>query len=87
MAEHRADDGIYEALHRRDSNPQREKTNRQWLESMTDEELACWLDSHIESCAVCSHLTSKGCEIPNNGYDCLRGRLNWLRMEHKERKE
>ena len=61
--------------------------NRQWLESMSDEELACWLDAHIESCAACSHLTRKGCEIPNNGYDCLRGRLNWLRMEHKERKK
>ena len=62
-------------------------SNRQWLAGMSDEELACWLDSHIESCAACSHFTSKGCEIPNNGYDCLRGRLNWLRMEHKERKK
>ena len=65
-----------------------QNNNRRWLESMSDEELACWLDSHIESCAACSHFNVNGkyCDIPGDGYDCLRGRLNWLRMEHKERK-
>jgi len=64
-----------------------QNNNRRWLEGMSDEELACWLDSHIESCAACSHFNGKCCDIPGNGYDCLRGRLNWLKMDHKERKE
>ncbi len=60
-------------------------TNRDWLESMPDNELACWLDKHIDACCVCSHKKGNACEIPDNGYDCLRGRLEWLKQEHKER--
>jgi hypothetical protein len=58
--------------------------NREWLAQMSDNELACWLDKHIDACCVCSHKKGNTCEIPDNGYDCLRGRLAWLKMEHKE---
>lgn len=59
-------------------------TNREWLAGLTDDELAEWLDFHVDACCICSHkLENGGCDIPDEGYDCLNGRKKWLGQKHK----
>lgn len=62
-------------------------TNRQWLETLTDEEFAKW---HVEiGCGSCAHNPEKG--FCNNlsgivSFDpncCADGTAKWLQMEHK----
>ena len=63
-------------------------TNRQWLETLTDEELAKWRVS-LE-CRSCAHNPEKG--FCNNlsgivSFDpncCIDGTAQWLKQEHKE---
>ena len=59
-------------------------TNRQWLASMSDEQLAKWLDYHIDACCICSHKVGHGCDIPGDGFDCENGRREWLKQEHED---
>lgn len=63
-------------------------TNRQWLESLTDEELAQWNVS--VGCGSCVHNPEKG--FCNNLSDissfekdcCVDGIAKWLKQEHME---
>ena len=63
-------------------------TNRQWLETLTDEEFAVWCDEHV-GCDTCAHKPEKG--FCNNLSDiasfneahCIDGTAKWLQMEHK----
>ena len=34
-------------------------TNREWLETLTDEEFAVWCDEHV-GCNTCAHKPEKG---------------------------
>lgn len=63
-------------------------TNRQWLETLTDEELAKW---HVEiGCGSCAYNPERG--FCNNlsgavSFDearCIDGTAKWMSMEHKE---
>ena len=63
-------------------------TNREWLQTLTDEELAKW---HVEiGCGSCAHNPEKG--FCNNLSDiasfekdcCIDGTVKWLNAEHKE---
>lgn len=63
-------------------------TNREWLETLTDEELAKW--NYEIGCGMCAHNPEKGfCEnfqTPHN-FDrnyCIDGTAKWMSMEHKE---
>ena len=59
-------------------------TNGDWIRSMTDEQLAEFLDRLIDSpCIYCRNGDGISCDMPDNGYDCLRERLAWLKQEHK----
>ena len=51
-------------------------TNREWLENLSDEELAETLDF----CTVCSYRDVRFC----NNNICSKGITQWLREEHKE---
>lgn len=51
-------------------------TNREWLENLSDEELAETLDF----CAVCAYRDVRFC----NNNICSKGITQWLREEHKE---
>ena len=56
------------------------RTNRQWLESLTDEELARMLLGP-SICDYCVYRRENGgCSV--NGNNCEGGCLNWLRAEH-----
>ena len=62
-------------------------TNRQWLETLTDEELAKW---HVEiGCGSCAHNPKKGIcfnlsgIISFNEAHCIDGTAKWLQMKHK----
>lgn len=63
-------------------------TNREWLETLTDEELAKWRVS--VDCRSCAHNPEKG--FCNNLTDiasfdqncCIDGTAQWLKQEHKE---
>ena len=63
-------------------------TNRQWLETLTDEEFAKW---HVEiGCGSCAHNPEKGfCYnisglVSFNKAYCIDGTAQWLKQEHKE---
>lgn len=64
-------------------------TNRQWLETLTDEELAKWRVS--VGCKSCAHNPEKGFCNNLNGivaFDpncCVDGTAKWLQTEHKEK--
>lgn len=63
-------------------------TNRQWLSTLTDEELAKW--HQTVGCGSCAHNPEKG--FCNNLSDiasfekdcCVDGTVKWLQEEHKE---
>lgn len=62
-------------------------TNRQWLETLTDEELAKWRVS--VDCRSCAHNPEKGfCNnLSGISFDpncCIDGTAKWLQQEHKE---
>lgn len=50
-------------------------TNREWLESLSDEELA----KIIRHCRMCVHLGEE-C-LTNKPYDCNSGNVLWLQSE------
>ena len=52
-------------------------TNADKLRSMTDEELAEWLDE-CAGCSICKKYPTQ-CDI-----DCYSGHLEWLKQEVKE---
>ena len=63
-------------------------TNREWLATLTDEELAKW---HVEiGCGSCAHNPKKGiCYnlsgiISFNEVHCIDGTAKWLQTEHKD---
>ena len=61
-------------------------TNRQWLESLSDEELAAELDDWL--CFHCIHNRGRDMAhcVLENGYDeaiCRSGTTKWLKNEHK----
>lgn len=62
-------------------------TNRQWMESLSDEEFAKW---HVEiGCGSCVHNPERGyCKNLTKGVTfesdyCTDGMAKWLKMEHK----
>lgn len=65
-------------------------TNREWLASLTDEELAKELI--IDICSHClysvfSEITDTyQCLRPGDGRGCRHGITDWLKAEHKEGK-
>lgn len=67
----------------------RKMTNREWLETLTDEEFAVWCDEYV-GCDTCAHKPEKG--FCNNLSDiasfekdcCIDGTAQWLQAEHKE---
>lgn len=62
-------------------------TNREWLETLTDEEFAKW--SIEVGCGMCAYNPDRG--FCNNITDiapfeqncCINGTAKWLQMEHK----
>lgn len=64
-------------------------TNRQWLETLTDEEFAKW--NFNMDCGMCAYNPDRGvCENISYGgnFDenrCIDGVTKWLQMEHKEK--
>lgn len=57
-------------------------TNREWLESLSDEELAETLDS----CTVCARKNTRFC-CDNIEKTCSKGVQEWLQQEHNTRRE
>lgn len=56
-------------------------TNREWLESLSDEELAHFIDNaHSDNCYACAFQSDTCAGI----YDCLNGIKYWLQSEHKD---
>lgn len=60
-------------------------TNREWLESLSDEKLAKFLynlsKKFFGSCEICSSRLMKCIE---NKEECPNGIRKWLKAEHKE---
>lgn len=54
-------------------------TNREWLESLSDEELA----ETLYSCTVCARKNTRFC-CDNIEKTCSKGVQEWLKQEHKE---
>jgi len=54
-------------------------TNREWLQSLSDEVLADYYEG-IRPCAVCVYAESNCMQDGS----CESGILRWLRAEHKE---
>lgn len=59
---------------------QKPLTNREWLESLSDDELVFHLLTECLNCEY--HNLTAGCVAPR-GKDCKDGILAWLRAEHK----
>lgn len=64
-------------------------TNREWLETLTDEEFAKW--NFEIGCGMCAHNPEKGMCDNLRGIEalidedyCIDGIAKWLQMEHKE---
>ena len=55
-------------------------TNRQWLESLTDEELAKALSVGI--CLLCGFFATSSCLDDECNLRCSEGLVNWLQTEH-----
>ena len=53
-------------------------TNREWLESLSDEELA----KRMTGCVKCSF-----CDVCHGDYNCDVGHLKWLQTEHKDKED
>jgi hypothetical protein len=58
------------------------KTNADYIRSMTDEELAKWLDYEYSRCEWCNidKIGTDDC----SDIDCTACILDWLKEEHKE---
>lgn len=54
-------------------------TNREWLESLSDEELAKWIEGNFIGCAVCMQKECDGASV-----ECIEGYKKFLQAEHKE---
>lgn len=63
-------------------------TNRQWLETLTDEEFAKW--NYEIGCGMCSYNPERGICYNFSGiisFDearCIDGTAQWLKQEYKE---
>ena len=63
-------------------------TNRQWLETLTDKELAKW--NFERECGMCAYNPERGiCKnlSDRSNFDrnsCIDGIAKWLQAEHKE---
>ncbi len=64
------------------------KTNAYHIRSMTDEELAEWMEAHNVSCGIFSEYVACGGEVVFGDNtcdcDCATHYLNWLRQPYKE---
>lgn len=59
-------------------------TNREWLESLSDEDFA---DTISETCEkVCTYYNKHSLETCTR-YNCMTGIAEWLRAEHKQPKK
>lgn len=56
-------------------------TNREWLESLSDEELAKELDKDCKH--FCKRFEAKT-KCYKSYEDCVKGHLEWLQAEHKD---
>ena len=56
-------------------------TNREWLNSLSDEELAKWLDK-IANCTVCVNHVAGGSSCLMS--DCVGGISRWLKQKRTE---
>lgn len=66
----------------------RKMTNREWLQTLTDEEFAKW--HQTVGCGSCAHNPEKGIcfnllsgIVSFNEAHCIDGTAKWLQMEHK----
>lgn len=59
------------------------QTNRQWLESLSDEELARRIDI-LRGCDSCIYNEDGKSMFCNHTDDCREGIIKWLQAEHKE---
>ena len=63
-------------------------TNREWLQTLTDKELAKW--NFEVDCGMCAHNSEKGiCKNLSDRYifdrnRCIDGIEKWLQAEHKD---
>lgn len=60
-------------------------TNREWLMSLSDEELAklySQLVAHV-FCSCCDYVKKESCHDAHDGA-CFEARVKWLNAEHKE---
>lgn len=64
-------------------------TNREWLNTLSDEEFAKW--SYEIGCGMCAYNSEKGfcdnlsCVVSFKEDRCINGTTQWLQMEHKEK--
>lgn len=56
-------------------------TNRQWLESLSDDEFIDKLFYMFVTSGICEHVPDNEC---NEDSDCQKCRLAWLQAEHNE---
>lgn len=56
-------------------------TNRQWLESLSDQKYIDNVFYMFATCGICSTVSEKDCECFKRCDDC---RIAWLQAEHKE---
>lgn len=81
--------GCFDVLYQwlKDHGDEEVMTNREWLETLTDEELAKW--HQTVGCGSCAHNSEKVfCENLSIPYYfdpncCIDGTAKWLQMEHK----
>lgn len=53
-------------------------TNADKIRSMTNAQLADWIDDYVVPCYLCAYHQRNRCG------DCVAGRLLWLKQEYKE---
>ena len=73
---------VKDALKHEKERREQPQTNRQWLESLTDEELVKVFN--IDDCCYCPihNIEHKSC-WENTG-TCIEEQIKWLKQEHKE---
>lgn len=63
----------------------RPKTNADHIRSMTDEELAKWLEEvDCWNCDCCVYQRECRLEYDEEKHDCANGRTKWLKQPYKE---
>ena len=64
------------------------KTNADHIRSMTDEELAEWMEAHNVSCGICSEYVACGGEVVFGDRtcdcDCATHYLHWLKQPYED---